>query len=197
MAEARAAVGYRHLRLDPKLKTAELLVPDMRLDLGGIAMGYAADEALSILKRHGFNRAMVDASGDIVCGDGPPGAEGWKIGIAPLTESKGPPSRFLFVKNGALTTSGDAFQFVEIDGVRYSHIVDPKTGRGLTTRSSVTVTAPDCITADSLATAASVLGPQAGLELISRTPGVAALVVLRKGDETKTYSSANFPADEW
>jgi thiamine biosynthesis lipoprotein len=196
MAEARAAVGFRNLRLDSKTKTAELLVPNMRLDLGGIAMGYAADEALAALKRHGITRAMVDASGDVVCGDGPPGAKGWKIGIAPLTESNGVPSRFLFLKNGALTTSGDAFQFVEIDGVRYSHIVDPKTGRALTTRSSVTVTAADCITADSLATAVSVLGPKAGLELIARMPGAAALIVVREGDETKVYNSPNFPADE-
>jgi FAD:protein FMN transferase len=168
------------------------LVPNMRLDLGGIAMGYAADEAFKILKRHGITRAMVDASGDIVCGDAPPNVQGWRIGIAPLTESKGPPSRYLWLANGALTTSGDAFQWVEIDGTRYSHIVDPKTGRGLTTRSSVTVTAADCITADSLATAVSVLGPRKGLELIARTPGTAALVVVREEDETKTYSSSNF-----
>jgi FAD:protein FMN transferase len=192
MAEALAAVGFRNLRLDPAKKTAELLVPQMRLDLGGIAMGYAADEALKILKRHGLSRAMIDASGDIVCGDPPPEARGWKIGIAPLTESKGPPSRFIWLANGALTTSGDAFQFVEIDGVRYSHIVDPKTGRGLTNRSSVTVTAADCITADSLATAVSVLGPERGLKLIARTPGAAALIVVREGDETKTYASPNF-----
>jgi len=196
MAEARAAVGYRHLRLDPRQKTAELLVPNMRLDLGGIAMGYAADEALKILKRHGIHRAMIDASGDIVCGDAPPDAEGWKIGIAPLTESKGPPSRYLWLAHGALTTSGDVFQFVEIDGARYSHIVDPKTGRGLTTRSSVTVTAADCITADSLATAVSVLGPKKGLDLIAHIPGASALIVMSEGNKTTTYNSANFPPAE-
>jgi FAD:protein FMN transferase len=195
MAEARAAVGYRHLRLDPEQKTAKLLVPNMRLDLGGIAMGYAADEALKILKRHGHSRAMVDASGDIVCGDAPPDAQGWKVGIAPLTESKGPPSRFVMLANGALTTSGDAFQFVEIDGTRYSHIVDPRTGRGLTTRSSVTVTAPDCITADSLATAVSVLGPKPGMELVVRNRA-SVLIVLREGNRTSTYTTKNFPPAE-
>jgi thiamine biosynthesis lipoprotein len=180
------------LRLDPEKKTAEPLVPNMRLDLGGIAMGYAADEALAVLKRHGITRAMVDASGDIVCGDAPPEAKGWKIGIAPLTESQGPPSRFVFLTNAALTTSGDAFQYVEIDGVRYSHIVDPKTGRGLTIRSSVTVTAPDCITADSLATAVTVLGPERGLELVKSTAKAALYFVQIVDDAERITTSPDF-----
>lgn len=192
MAEARAAVGYRHLVLDPTTRTAELLVPHMRLDLGGIAMGYAADEALKIVTKHGIASAMIDASGDIVCSAAPPGEKGWKIGIAPLTESNGPPSRYVWLADGALTTSGDAFQFVEIDGRRYSHIVDPQTGLGLTTRSSVTVTAPDCLTADSLATAVSVLGPERGLKLIADTPGAAALIVVATDDGVKTHESPGF-----
>ncbi|HVC97462.1 MAG TPA: FAD:protein FMN transferase, partial [Pirellulales bacterium] len=177
LAEARAAVGYKHLRLDAEKKTAELLAAGMRLDLGGIAAGYAADEALTVLTAQGITRAMIDASGDIVVGDPPPGAEGWRIGIAPLTDPKGPPSRFLLLKSASVTTSGDAFQHVEIGGKRYSHIVDPHTGLGLTDQSSVTVVARDGTTADSLATAVSVLGPMRGLELIERTAGAAALIV--------------------
>lgn len=196
LAKARAAVGYRHLQLNAEHRTAQLLVPDMLLDLGGIAMGYAADEALAVIKRHGIGSAMVDASGDIVCGDAPPGKRGWKIGIAPLTESNGPPSRYVWLVNGALTTSGDAFQYVAIDGKRYSHIVDPHTGLGLTTRSSVTVTARDCLTADSLATAVSVLGPERGLELIKRNAGAEALIVRIENDQVKTYSSPKFPTGD-
>ncbi len=150
MAEARAAVGYRHLRLDPQNHTATLVRPGMRLDLGGIAMGYACDEALRVLRELGIAQALIDASGDILVGDAPPGAEGWKIGIAPLDAKDGPPSRYVLVKNAAVTTAGDAAQFVEIGGRRYSHIVDPHTGLGLSTHSSVTVIAPDCITADAL-----------------------------------------------
>lgn len=192
MAEARAAVGFRNLVLDPSSQSAELTKPHMRLDLGGIAMGYAADEALAVVKRHGIASALIDASGDIVCSAAPPGEKGWKIGIAPLTESKGPPSRYLWLVDRALTTSGDAFQHVEIEGKRYSHIVDPQTGLGLTTRSSVTVTAADCITADSLATAVSVLGPERGLKLIDATPGTAALFVVATDDGVKTDESPGF-----
>ena len=92
-----------------------------------------------------------------------------------------------------LTTSGDAFQFVEINGTRYSHIVDPKTGLGLTSRSSVTVIARDGTTADSLATAVCVLGPERGLTLVKKTKTAAALIVRAEADEVKTYASPNFP----
>lgn len=176
LAEARAAVGYQHLRLNDANKTVELLRPNMRLDLGGIAAGYAVDEALAVLRSSGVTSALVDASGDIGVSDPPPDAAGWKIGIAPLAPDK-PASRYLLLANAAVTTSGDAFQHVEFNGVRYSHIVDPHTGFGLTNRSSVSVVARDCITADSFATAVSVLGPKLGLELIEETPGAAALIV--------------------
>jgi len=193
MAEARAAVGYRHLRLDATSRTAELTQPNMRLDLGGIGMGYAADEALRIITQHGITSAMIDASGDVVCSAAPPGERGWKIGIAPLTESAGPPSRYVWLAHRALTTSGDAFQFVEIGGRRYSHIVDPQTGLGLATRSSVTVIAPDCTTADSMATAVSVLGPQRGMKFVESIPDVAALIVISDDDGVRTCESATFP----
>jgi len=193
MAEARAAVGHRHLRLDATSRTAELTKPNMRLDLGGIGMGYAADEALRIIAQHGITSAMIDASGDVVCSAPPPGERGWKIGIAPLTESAGPPSRYVWLAHRALTTSGDAFQFVEIEGRRYSHIVDPHTGLGLTTRSSVTVVAPDCATADSLATSVSVLGLERGMKYVDTLPDVAALIVVADDNGVRTCESATFP----
>lgn len=193
LAAARAATGYRHLQLDTATKSATLTVPNMRLDLGGIGMGYAADEALAVLKHHGITSAMIDASGDVVCSAAPPGEQGWKIGLAPLTESAGPPSRYVWLVDQSLTTSGDAFQFVEINGTRYSHIVDPKTGLGLTSRSSVTVIARDGTTADSLATAVCVLGPEQGLKLIEKSAGTAALIVRAEADDVKKYTSSNFP----
>ncbi len=190
--QARRAVGYKHLELDAKAGSARLLVPNMRLDLGGIAMGYAVDGALRVLRAQGVTRALVDASGDIGVADPPPDRTGWTIGVVPLS-SEGTPSREIRLANAAVTTSGDAFQYVEIDGRRYSHIVDPRTGVGLTTRSGVTVIARDCAAADSLATAVSVLGPEAGLRLIDETPGAAAFVV-QAGDDgaTETYQSARF-----
>jgi len=182
LEKARQAVGWKHLQLDPQRKTAQLGLSRMQLDLGGIAAGYAVDEALKTLKSEGIESALIDASGDIGVSNAPPGTTGWRVGVAPLDADKAP-SRYLILKNRAVTTSGDAFQFVEIDGVRYSHIVDPRTGLGLTTHSSVTLIAPTCIVADSQATALCVLGPDKGMEFLRKhSPGAEALFVLGAQD---------------
>jgi thiamine biosynthesis lipoprotein len=196
LAEALAAVGWRKLELDPRARTAKLLVPDMRLDLGAIAKGYAVDEALKVLRAHGVTRGLVAGGGDMVVGDAPPGKPGWRIELAPLDVTNAPPARFVILRNRALATSGDVFQHVEIDGVRYSHIVDPRTGMGLTDHSLVTVIARDCTTADSLATAVSVLGPDKGLKLVEQTPGVAARVVRRPGAVIEVRESRQFRSHE-
>jgi len=175
LAAARKATDYRALELDPATHAAQLTKPHMRLDAGGIGMGYAVDEALVILTRQGIASALVDASGDIGVSDAPPGERGWRIAIEPPAGS-GRASRWVSVKDCAITTSGDAFQAVEIDGKRYSHIVDPRTGLGVTGRSAVTVIGPNCITADSYTKPICVLGPEAGFKLIEDTPGAAALV---------------------
>jgi len=183
LTEARRRVGYEQMVLDPKRKTVQLTADDMRLDLGGIAKGYAADEAMRILREHGITRALVDAGGDLALGDSPPEREGWRIGVAPL-EADGPPSRVLSLANVGVATSGDRWQFVEIDGVRYSHIVDPKTGLGLTGRRSVTVIAPNCMLADGVASAVSVLGAEKGIALADETKCVSVMVIqLEDGDK--------------
>jgi len=185
---ARELVGYDLLRLDPDAKTVTFAKPGMRLDFGGIAKGYAVDEALKVLREHGITRALVDAGGDMALGDPPPGEPGWRVGVAPL-EADGPPSRILLLKNRAVATSGDLWQFVEIRGRRYSHIVDPRTGQALTERSSVTVVAPDGMTADGLASALSVLGPAKGLALADATSGVAALIVRAPEGKVEVHES--------
>jgi thiamine biosynthesis lipoprotein len=177
LAAARELVGYEKLILNEQARTARLLKKGMLLDLGGIAKGFAADEAQAVLKQHGIRSALVAAGGDIVVSGPPPGSPGWRIGIAPLDAPDKPPTRQLVLKDAAVSTSGDAEQFVEINGKRYSHIVDPKTGVGLLGRNSVTVVAPNGMTSDSLATAVSVLGPAKGIELIDTTEGTAALVI--------------------
>lgn len=177
LAQAVRLVGFENLRLDSNGGTAELLKPGMLLDLGGIAKGDAADQALLVLKHYGIESALVAAAGDIAVSNSPPGKQGWRIGIAPLESPAQPPTRYILLHDSAVSTSGDAEQHVEIGGIRYSHIVNPKTGQALTGRGSVTVIAPNGITADSLATAASVLGPKRGLELINSIPGTAVLFV--------------------
>lgn len=192
LQEAREAVGQRRLILHAETQSVELLRPRMRLDPGGIGQGLAADQALDALRALGLRRAIVNASGDIRAGDPPPDAKGWKVGVGPL-DPQAPPSRFFELAGRAVSTSGDAFQFVEIGGVRYSHIVDPRTGLGLTRRSSVTVVAPDATAADALATALCVLGPRQGLELAERLPDVEALFVYLENDVVRTAETTGFP----
>ena len=177
LAKALKTVGFRTLKLDAKKSTAELTGPGTRLDLGGIAKGHALDEALAVLKKHGLRQALVSAGGDIVAGAAPPGKEGWRVALIGLREETKP--EFLWLTNAAVATSGDLYQFLEVDGTRYSHIVDPRTGTALTEQRLVHVLAPDAITADSLATAISVLGPSKGLRLVAADKRLGARVAFR------------------
>ncbi len=196
LEQARSLVGYEKLMLDAERQTVRLTQPGMLLDLGGIAKGFAADEAQRVLRRHGICSALVAAGGDLVVSDAPPDALAWRIGIAPLDDPDGPPTKFLWLKNAAVSTSGDAEQFVEINGVRYSHILDPKTGLGLIGRQSVTVIAPNGTLSDSLATAISVLKPNEGLKLVEATEGAAALIVVRESTGDNEYRSSRWPSTE-
>jgi thiamine biosynthesis lipoprotein len=194
LKKALALVGYDKVRLDPKGHTVQLLVPGMQLDLGGIAKGYAADEALRELGRHKVTRALVAAGGDIAVSGPPPDAEGWTVGIAPLEDPDSQPKRYLLLKDAAVSTSGDAEQYVEIDGTRYSHIVDPKTGLGLVGRRSATVVAPRGIMADSLTKAVIVPGPERGLGTIDRLgAGYAALYIRKTDGGEEVFASKRWP----
>lgn len=159
---ARELVGWQKVQLDASNRTVKLAVPGMKLDLGGIAKGYAADCALRVLKRFGLCRALIELGGDIVLGDSPPNRKGWRIGIL---DEGGKPEKVIELSNCAVSTSGSTEQFVEVAGRRYAHIIDPRTGLGLTKLVLVTVIAKDGITADSLATALCVLGEKEGREL--------------------------------
>ncbi|MCI0639090.1 MAG: FAD:protein FMN transferase [Gemmataceae bacterium] len=192
-------VDYKKIELDPKGRTVRLLLVGMLLDLGGIAKGYAADAALEVLRQNGVTRALVAAGGDIAVSDAPPDAKGWRIGIAPLRDPAVPPSHNILLKNAAVSTSGDTHQFVEIDGKRYSHVVDPKTGLGLLGRRSVSVIAPKGVRADALDTAACVLGPEKGMRMLEQQEDVAAFFVFEteKGEESvATKSFAKYVLSE-
>jgi thiamine biosynthesis lipoprotein len=191
LAAAREAVGADLIRLDHAARTVALTRPGMRLDPGGIGMGYAADRVLAVLAERGIAAAMVDASGDVAVSGPPPGTDGWRVQVAgiPGDDDGGT----LVLRNAAVTTSGDGSQFVEIDGRRYSHIVDPRTGRGVAGPAAVTVIATDCTTADAVATAASVLGPDAGPEAVARFPGAAARFVWMDGQSRRTSATPGWP----
>ncbi len=192
LAEIQSAVGFRNLRFEPPSHTVELLVPRMKLDLGGIAKGYAVDEALAVLRMRGVTRALVAGGGDMAMSKPPPDKQGWRIEV-PLPEAtNSPAARYVLLAGAAIATSGDRFQRLEAEGRSYSHIVDPRTGLGLTDHSEVTVIAADCATADSLATALSVLGPEAGLKLIEQTRGTAARIMREIGPRIEVRESRAF-----
>jgi thiamine biosynthesis lipoprotein len=192
IAEARKLVGSDKMVLDPAARTVDLTLPGMKLDVGAIAKGYAAQAALDVLRSMGIRRALVGGAGDIVVGDPPPDADGWKVAIAPVDprSSYRPPT--LLLKSAAVSTAGDAERFVVIDGHRYSHIVNPRTGMGHEDRAAVTVVAPDGATADALETTAYLLGPGRGLKLVDETPGAAALFQRLTPEGVKTFESSRF-----
>jgi thiamine biosynthesis lipoprotein len=178
LARALAATGWTNVVLGrdaPGRPTATLLRPGMRLDPGGIAKGYALGEAAAVLRASGIRRALITAGGDMYALGAPPGESGWRVEIGALDAAGAPAGRFVRVRDAALVTSGDLFQRVEIGGVRYSHIVDPRTGRALTDHSQVTLIGRDPMTCDALSKVLSVSGPGAMPGLASRF-GVEALV---------------------
>jgi len=194
LARARQAVGWQKLELNPQNQTATLLAPNMQLDLGGIAKGFAADEALATLRRLGITRALVAASGDIAVSDAPPGQRGWRVSIGMPSGSAASVTnaRVLLLKHAACSTAGDAEQFVEINGVRYSHIVNPHTGVGLTNHLQVTAVARHAMDTDVLDTTVCVLGIERGLRLVESQPGMAALILWDNNGKIEAVTSKRF-----
>jgi thiamine biosynthesis lipoprotein len=183
---ARAVVGLGFVELDGWARV-RLRKSGMALDFGGIGKGYAADEALAVLRDAGFPIALIDFGGDLVAGDPPPVSPGgWTVEVR---DGVGEVRRFVLA-NRAVATSGDLEQFVEIGatgvgggrGVRYAHIVDPRTGLGLTRRTASTVIAERGWLADALASAACVLGPEGSEGLADRFPGVVIECVVGEDD---------------
>jgi thiamine biosynthesis lipoprotein len=195
--KALQRVDYRKIKLDANRRTVQLLMMGMLLDLGGIAKGYAADAALAVLRQHGITRALVAAGGDIAVGDAPPNSPGWKVGIAPLKNPDAPPTHYLLLKNAGVSTAGDSEQFVEIDGKRYSHIIDPKTGLGLVGRRSVTVIAPNATTSDGLDTGLCILGIERGLKIVEARDDLAALFSIETDNGIEMTASKRFAKYLW
>jgi len=185
---AQKRVGYQQLSINTVNRTVSLRAANLQLDLGGIAKGYAVDEAMAVLKANGIARAYVAADSDLLTSGPPPDKAGWKIELRNVDEFGNLYPRTVFLKHVALSTSGDTEQFVEINGRRYSHIVDPRTGIGLTSRIQATVMAADSVVADSHATALCVLGKQAGLQFVDRRQ-LQSLVMELDGDRPQVTPS--------
>jgi len=175
LERAGARVGWRHVQLDPARCTVRLTAERMQLNVGGIAKGFILDRALDTLAAEGVSRALIEAGGDLVASGPPPGTEGWSVQL-PGTAADGG-RRTVRLRDAAVATSGDTEQFVEIDGTRYSHVVDPRTGIGLTHRLLVTIVADRGATADGLATTVGVLGRDAGRSFLeTHYPSVTAYI---------------------
>ncbi len=192
LQQASSVSGYRRLLLDGRYRTVAFEKAGMQLDFGGIAKGYAGDAALEVLREKGIRSALVAVSGDLACSGPPPGDRGWKIAVRPLTEDGAADPLVLVLSNAAVSTSGDAEQHLDSGGKRYSHIVDPQSSEGLTSRIGVTVVASSGIRSDGLATAVSVLGAERGMVLVEESSDAAALVAVSVGGKARLIESVRF-----
>lgn len=165
--EALQKTGYTKMRLDRVKQSVLLTQKGMRLDIGGLGKGYAAEEAIKVLKSMGITSAMMDAGGKIVLTNPPPGSSGWNITVSNGNDSL----KTMQLSNVALATSGPTYRFMEYKGVKYSHIVDPQTGIGLLFHVRTTVISPDGTVADALATAFSVAGIDKSKAYLKHFPG--------------------------
>ncbi len=183
LAVAHSRVGYEKLILDSNEMSVQFAVEGMKVDLGGIAKGYAIDKAVEAMQNCGAAGGMVDIGGDIKCfGTGPNGRENWRIGLEDpkkADESIGTSELLGVLKltNIAVATSGDYRRFALIGGKKYSHIIDAKTGSGSNRLSSVTIFAKSAVDADALATAVSVMGPEKGIALIEMIAETEAILI--------------------
>ncbi len=189
IAEALPLINYRLINLDAQDSTVAFERPGMRVDLGGIAKGYAVDRGIAILSSRGIENALVSAGGDSrLLGDhrGRP----WHIGIQAPRDKQGM-AAVLPLSETAISTSGDYERYFERDGVRYHHIISPKTGRSAGELRSVTILGPNATRTDALSTSVFVLGLKQGLALIDRLEDVEAVIIDNQGEMHISKGMAN------
>jgi thiamine biosynthesis lipoprotein len=173
--KALPGINYRHLLLDKDKRTIKFARPGVRIDLGGIGKGYAVDNCIALLKKRGITQALVTAGGDSrVLGDH--GGRPWMVGIRDPRRKDNVVAVIPLI-NSAISTSGDYERYFEVDGVRYHHIINPKTGHSATGVHSASVIGPDATTTDGLTKPVFILGPEKGLKLIESIPGVDAVII--------------------
>lgn len=188
---AKKKVGYRLMSFDTTNKMVRLKKAGMQLDLGGIAKGETAQKVCDRLSELGFPHALLDAGGDIVAGSVPPDMEGWKVGIN-LPGREEIMEQQLLLRNKAVTTSGDLYQYVELNGKRYSHIVNPYTGYALTESRNVTVISDKGIHADWLTKACSILSVKKCMKLIGKFSLTEVQIAVLENNKPRFYRSSGF-----
>lgn len=181
-------VGYKNIVLDSIQSTIFLQLPGMKIGFGSIGKGYAADKAREVMEAKGIKAGIVNASGDLTTWGKQPNGKAWTIGITnPFDTEKF--VKIVPLKREAVTTSGDYEKFVELNGKRYSHIINPITGYPATGLVSVTVFGPSAEMANGFSTSLIVLGKEAGLQLINQYPEYSCMMITDKG---KIFKSKKF-----
>jgi len=188
---ARKLVGFNWIQIDRKASTIYLSKKGMRLDFGGIAKGYITQWVIDYLKNRGIREALADAGGDISMSGAPLNSKGWLVGVNIPETTDDLLNQQLQLANISVATSGDAYQYLEKNGVKYSHIINPKTGHGVSWLRNVTVIAPQGATADWLATACSIL-PLEEAKKLALTNQAQLLITTLQNRKIKYYSTPSF-----
>lgn len=180
-------INYRNIVLDSQACTVFLREAGMRIGFGGIGKGYAAEMARQLLKKEGVESGIVNASGDLTAWGTQANGKPWTVGIADPDRAAAAFS-FLEISDMAIATSGNYEKFVVIDGVKYSHTINPKTGLPVTGIKSVTIICPNAEIADAMATPVTIMGIRAGLNLVNQVKGLACIII---ADDNSIYTSKN------
>lgn len=178
-------IGFQNIQLNPADTSVFLTKAGMKIGFGGIGKGYAANKASLLMLEMGIESGLVNAGGDIICWGRPAEREAWRIGVAD-PKARDQILAWLAINDLAVVTSGDYERFAMIEGKRYAHIINPKTGWPVSGLKSVTIICPDAELADALATSVFVLGPEEGLALLNRLKDVEGLLIT---DEDELISS--------
>jgi len=181
--KASESVGFKYIHLDDDRQSVLLIKSRMQLDLGGIAKGFAVDEVYNLFTGEGLAHVLIDGGGDIRAGDPPPGREGWKIVLENLEDDQ----QVVQLANAAIATSGDLYRYTLVDSLKYGHIIDPRTGYGLTVQKTVTVQAGNCTEADVLASALSIWTPKEGLLFLSSIPNTKAVILQESNGKLQRF----------
>ena len=190
---AISKVGFHNIILDPQNLTVFLRLEGMKIGFGAIGKGYAADKAKKLLAENGVKAGIINASGDMNAWGKQPSGEFWKVAITnPMDKNKA--FALLPLQNNAVVTSGNYEKYVTFNGIRYTHIIDPRTGYPATGIISVTVFAPKAEIADALATSIFVMGKEVGLDFINQLPQTECIIINNKGE---VFTSKNIEIESF
>lgn len=180
-------INYRNVLLNEKESTVFLKEKGMRIGFGGIGKGYAAEMAKKLLIQKGVTNGIVNASGDLTTWGTQPNGQPWTIGIAD-PNAKNQPFSYLNISDIAIATSGNYEKYAIVNGKKYSHTIDPKTGLPVSGIKSVTILSPNAEIADAMATPVMVMGVKVGLDLINQMQGMACIII---DDDDRVFTSKN------